>query len=163
MMNEDEQQPNNEKERERIISFIREGTVIDHIPHQKIFDLVRILALHKNTDGTISIATNLPSKKCGKKGIIKVEGRFLTPEEASKIAVICPHVTMNTIQDYRVAQKINLTLPRIIKNIVTCNNPHCISNHERIPTMFHVLEESPLKIKCNYCEIIVHREELIIP
>src|SRR3990167_6111219 len=121
-----EHQDRNEKEeaKERIISFIKEGTVIDHIPHQKIFDLVRILSLNKSTEGTVSIATNLPSKKCGKKGIIKVEGRFLTPEEASKIAVICPHVTMNTIQDYRVAQKINLTLPRIIKNIVTCNNPH---------------------------------------
>lgn len=159
-----EHQDRNEKEeaKERIISFIKEGTVIDHIPHQKIFDLVRILSLHKSTEGTVSIATNLPSKKCGKKGIIKVEGRFLTPEEVSKIAVICPHVTMNTIKEHHVSDKISLTLPKIIKNIATCNNPNCISNHERIPTVFHVLEESPLKMKCNYCEIIVHREELMI-
>lgn len=161
-MHEENNRNGKEGDRERIISFIREGTVIDHIPHQKVFDLVRILNLHKNSEGTVSIATNLPSQKCGKKGIIKVEGRFLTPEEANKIAVICPHVTMNIIKDYRVADKINLTIPKMIKNIITCNNPHCISNHERIATVFHVLEEAPLKMKCNYCEIIVHREELII-
>ncbi len=159
---QDGKEREDKQNRERIISFIREGTVIDHIPHPKIFDLVKILNLNKNIEGTMSIATNLPSKKCGKKGIIKVEGKFLTPEEANKIAVICPYVTMNTIKEYRVADKISLTIPKLIRNIITCNNPHCISNHEHLATVFHVLEEAPLKMKCNYCEITVHREELII-
>ena len=149
-------------QKERTVSQIKEGTVIDHISHGKLFDLVKILSLHKLEAGIVTAAANLPSTRCGKKGIIKIEGKFLSPEEVNKIAVISPNASMSTIKDYRVHSKTKLVIPKVIQNIIKCNNPNCISNHEQIDTKFHVMQQTPLKIKCNYCEVMINRENILI-
>src|SRR3989338_2407361 len=69
--------PKEEAKRELKISAIDEGTVIDHIPTDATFKVVEILDL-ENHDGVVSIATNLQSKRIGKKGIVKVGGKSLT-------------------------------------------------------------------------------------
>ena len=50
------------------VSAIKDGTVIDHIPSDATLKVAEILDL-KGIRNVISIATNLKSKKTGKKGI----------------------------------------------------------------------------------------------
>ena len=66
----------NEK-KELQVAALENGTVIDHIPSDKVFTVVSLLDL-QNTDGNITIGNNFESKKLGKKGIIKVADRFFT-------------------------------------------------------------------------------------
>ena len=67
------------------VAALQNGTVIDHIPTDKLFTIVSLLGL-KNSDLNITIGNNLPSKKLGKKGIIKVADRFFTDEEISRLS-----------------------------------------------------------------------------
>lgn len=158
---ENENQPTTPT-KERTISLIKEGTVIDHLSHKTVFDLIKILSLDKVEDGIVTVASNLQSTRSGKKGLIKIGSKFLTPEEVNKIALLSPNARMSIIKDYRVQSKTNLTIPKCIKHIIKCNNPKCISNHEQIITKFHLIETSPLKVKCNYCEVIINKENMLI-
>ncbi len=134
------------------VSAIREGTVIDHIPTKCTFAVADILDL-KNHKNIVSIVTNLPSKTIGKKGMVKVGGKFLTKDEVNKIALVAPKATVNIIKDYDVTQKINVSIPDFIEKIIKCSNPKCVTNMEKdVMTKFYVLSKEPLKIRCYYCE-----------
>ena len=143
--------PKEEIKKELKISAIGEGTVIDHIPTDATFKVVEILDLENHKE-VISIATNLQSKRLGKKGIVKVGGKSLTQEEVNKIAIVAPDATVNIIKNYDVKEKIKVKTPDVIDNVVKCSNPVCITNNERVPTKFYVVKKDPLKIKCHYCE-----------
>ena len=138
---------------------IRDGIVVDHIPPELCFRLINVLGLEKYGH-VLSSATNLNSGKMGKKGMIKISGKFLTEEEINKVAIVAPNVTMCTINDFKVNKKTRLKLPKKILGIVNCNNPNCITNVDSIQTQFTVVQEPPLKIKCEYCERIIDQEEI---
>ena len=137
--------------RELKVSAIRNGTVIDHIAAGTAFTVVKILHLDQ-TKETVTIASNVPSGITGKKDIVKIEHRALSPEEVSSIALISPTATVNIIEEYEVVEKSVVSLPDTIERIVRCSNPLCISNHEEIHTCFNVEQKSPLVIRCYYCE-----------
>ena len=59
------------------VAALKNGTVIDHIPSDKLFTVVALLGL-QNSDSNITIGNNFESKKLGKKGIIKVADRFFS-------------------------------------------------------------------------------------
>ena len=133
------------------ISAIKDGTVIDHLPPKYALQIAKILQL-ENLDSVISVATNLQSKKQEKKGIIKIGDKFLTEKEVNKIALIAPYATLNIIKGYKVIEKKKIKIPELIKDIVKCFNPNCITDAEKVKTKFYVVSTSPLKLKCNYCE-----------
>jgi len=142
------------------VSAIKEGTVIDHIPTDRTFAVVDILDLEHH-DNIVSIATNLPSKTLGKKGIVKVGGKFLTKDEVSKIALVAPKATVNIIKNYGVKQKIKVNVPKFIEKIIKCSNPNCVTNMEKdVTTKFYVLDKDPIKIKCYYCERSISSKDL---
>ena len=89
----------NEK-KELQVAALENGTVIDHIPSDKVFTVVSLLDL-QNTDGNITIGNNFESKKLGKKGIIKVADRFFTDEEVSRLSVVAPNIKLNIIRHMR--------------------------------------------------------------
>lgn len=153
--------PKEEIKRELKISAIEDGTVIDHIPTDATFKVAEILDL-ENHNGVVSIATNLQSKRIGKKGIIKVGGKSLTQAEVNKIAIVAPDATVNIIKNYDVKEKIKVKTPDVIDNVVKCSNPVCITNNEQIPTKFYVAKKDPLKIKCHYCERSMGKEDIEI-
>ncbi|MBI2559072.1 aspartate carbamoyltransferase regulatory subunit [Candidatus Woesearchaeota archaeon] len=153
--------PKEELKRELKISAIDEGTVIDHIPTDATFKVAEILDL-ENHKGIVSIATNLQSKRIGKKGIVKVGGKSLTQDEVNKIAIVAPEATVNIIKNYDVKEKIKVKTPEIIDNVVKCSNPICITNNEQVPTKFYIARKDPLKIKCHYCERIMGKEDIEI-
>ncbi len=92
------------KRQELMVAAIENGTVIDHIPSNKIFDVIRLLHLDTITT-PIMIGYNLPSSKMGNKSIIKVSDKFFSDAELNRLSVITPNVTLCIIRDYEVAEK----------------------------------------------------------
>ena len=133
------------------VAALKNGTVIDHIPSDKLFTVVNLLGL-QNSDSNMTIGNNLESKKLGKKGIIKVADRFFTDEEISRLSVVSPNVKLNIIHDYEVVEKKQVIMPEELKGIVKCNNPKCITNNEPMTTIFHVIDKESGILKCHYCE-----------
>lgn len=140
----------NEK-KELQVAALENGTVIDHIPSDKVFTVVSLLDL-QNTDGNITIGNNFESKKLGKKGIIKVADRFFTDEEVSRLSVVAPNIKLNIIRHYEVVEKKQIVMPDELQGIVKCNNPKCITNNEPMQTWFHVVDKEQGILKCHYCE-----------
>lgn len=141
------------------VAALENGTVIDHIPSEKLFSVVSLLGLMQMKNN-ITIGFNLRSKKLGTKGIIKVADRFFTDEEANRIAVVAPNVKLNIIRHYEVVEKRELRLPDTLRGIVRCSNPKCITNNEPMPTVFHVIDKERCIIRCHYCEKEQRREEI---
>lgn len=133
---------------EMLVAAIKNGTVIDHIPSEKTYQVAQLLGL-QDLGTPVTIGYNLLSKKLGKKGIIKVADKFFTDEEISRLSVVAPNIVLNIIRDYEVVEKKTVVTPEDIKGIVKCNNPKCITNNEPMPTHFHV-EDGILT--CHYCE-----------
>ncbi|WP_299578127.1 aspartate carbamoyltransferase regulatory subunit [uncultured Sunxiuqinia sp.] len=143
------------------VSAISEGTVIDHIPSENLFDVISILELDQ-TPNMITFGANLESDKLGKKAIIKVSNQFFENDEINKIALIAPHAKLNIIRDYEVIEKKEVTIPDRIVGIVKCFNPKCITNSEPITTSFSVISKEPVALKCKYCEKITHENQMVI-
>ncbi len=141
---------------------IKDGTVIDHITAGHAFSVLHILGITGREGQTISVLLNVPSKKLGTKDIVKVENRELMPEEVNKIALIAPKATINIVCDYKVIKKKRVSLPRIIKGIVRCANPTCITNtSEPIEPTFAVECGDPLTLKCHYCSRILTKSDAL--
>ena len=138
---------------------LQNGTVIDHIPTDKLFTIVNLLGL-MNVENNMTIGNNLESKKLGKKGIIKVADRFFTDEEISRLSVVAPNVKLNIIRDYEVVEKKQVIMPDEIRGIVKCNNPKCITNNEPMATIFHVIDKEQGTLKCHYCEKEQNKEAI---
>ena len=134
--------------KERLVAAIEQGTVIDHIPAAKTYQVAQLLGL-QNPETPVTIGYNFLSKKLGKKGIIKVEDKFFTDEEISRLSVVTPNIVLNIIRDFEVVEKKTVVTPSEIKGIVKCNNPKCITNNEPMKTHFHV--ENGI-LTCHYCE-----------
>ena len=145
------------KKEELQVAALQNGTVIDHIPTDKLFTIVSLLGL-KNSDSNITIGNNFESKKLGKKGIIKVADRFFSDEEISRLSVVAPNVQLNIIRDYEVVEKKQVIMPDVVKGIVKCNNPKCITNNEPMTTIFHVISKENGTLKCHYCEKELNKE-----
>ncbi len=134
--------------KERLVAAIEDGTVIDHIPASKTYQVASLLGLF-DLSTPVTIGINYPSQKVGNKGIIKVSGKFFTDDEISRLSVVAPKVILNIIRGYEVVEKKTVDTPDEIYGIVKCNNPKCITNNEPMPTHFHVDGDI---LTCHYCE-----------
>ncbi len=139
------------KREELLVAAIKNGTVIDHIPSSKLFQVVRLLHL-EDIPSAIMVGYNLNSKKMGKKSIIKVSDKFFTDNELNLLSVVAPNVSLCVIRDYEVVEKKCVILPQDICGIVRCANPKCITNNEPMPSLFHVIDKEAGIIRCHYCE-----------
>jgi len=150
------------EERVLKVAKIRDGTVIDHITAGYALTVLKILRITGQEGFTVSVAMNVPSQKLGRKDVVKIEGRELSPEEVDKIALVAPKATINIIRDYEVVQKHRVKLPKVIRNIVRCVNPACITNsREPVEPRFYVISEEPLRLKCHYCGRIMERSDVL--
>ena len=134
--------------KERLVAAIEHGTVIDHIPAAKTYQVASLLGL-LDLKTPVTIGINYPSQKVGNKGIIKVSDKFFTNDEISRLSVVAPNVILSIIRDYEVVEKKAVETPDEIHGIVKCNNPKCITNNEPMATHFHV--EGNI-LTCHYCE-----------
>ena len=137
--------------KERIVAAIENGTVIDHIPADKTFQVANMLGL-QDMKTIVTIGNNYYSNLVGKKGIIKVQNKFFTDDEVSQLSVVAPNVVLNIIKDYEVVEKKTVKTPDELRGIVKCNNPKCITNNEPMKTIFHVINKDSGILKCHYCD-----------
>ena len=150
------------KERKQlVVSAIKDGTVIDHIPAKALFKVIDILGLD-HIENQITFGTNLDSKKLVKKGIIKVSGVFFRQEDLDRIALVAPDVKVNLIRDYEVVEKKVVEIPERIQGLVKCVNPMCITNQEDVRTKFELVNRHPVGLKCHYCEKITDANNMVI-
>ena len=141
------------------VSALCNGTVIDHIPADKLFAVVNLLDI-PTMGNNVTIGYNLESKKLGKKGLIKISDRFFTNDDVNKISVVAPNVVLNTIRDYNVVEKREVKMPDEIHNIIKCNNLNCITNNEPMATHFYVSNRETHTLKCRYCEKEVSLDDI---
>lgn len=97
-------------QKELQVKALQNGTVIDHIPSDKLFKVVKLLQLDK-VNSQVTIGNNLSSNHMNIKGIIKIADTYYAEEEISRIALIAPRAKINVIKDYQVVEKKTLTLP----------------------------------------------------
>ena len=134
------------------VSAIKDGTVLDHIPAQSLFQVIDILDL-SHCGNPVTIGVNLESKTLGRKGIIKISDRFFLDEELSRIALAAPDATVNIIRDYKVVSKKRIELPAEVIGIAKCSNPMCVTNNQAVTTRFAtVVVDKKVKLLCHYCE-----------
>ncbi len=137
---------------------IKDGTVIDHIPAQKV---LRVLSIIKPSgEDIVTVGMNFASKKYGRKDIVKIENRELTPEEVNNISLIAPTAQVIIIRNFKVVQKNKVQIPEKIKNLSRCANPRCITNNEDMATRFTTVAKRPVKVRCDYCERVFLIDEL---
>lgn len=147
------------KDKQLIVSAIKDGTVIDHIPAGSLFKVIAILGLDK-LDTMVTFGNSLDSKKLGKKGIIKLANVFFENEDINRIALVAPAAKLNIIRDYQVVEKMKVEIPDEVTGIIKCVNPKCITNHEYVLTRFTVVSKEEVRLKCHYCEKITSQENL---
>ncbi|WP_292366366.1 MULTISPECIES: aspartate carbamoyltransferase regulatory subunit [unclassified Methanoculleus] len=136
-----------------LVSPIRNGTVIDHITAGEALNVLRILGITGSTRECLSIATNVESKRMRKKDIVKIENWELRTEEVDRIALLAPQAKINIIRDYRVVEMKGVEIPKVLKGVVRCPNPGCITNtNEPVESTFEVL---PKGLHCLYCDWLI--------
>ncbi|MBR0175875.1 MAG: aspartate carbamoyltransferase regulatory subunit [Bacteroidales bacterium] len=143
-----------EKRKELVVSAIENGTVIDHIPADKVLQVVKILGLEK-VSNPVYVGINVESKKYGTKGFIKVSDKYFAPADFNKIALVAPTASIIEIKEFEVIRKQAVGIPDSIERIVKCFNPNCVTNKEHdVPTKFKVIKdtEGNFKLHCHYCE-----------
>lgn len=137
------------------VTPIRNGTVIDHISVGMALKVLKIVGVKDDVNSTVSVLMHVPSKKAGWKDIVKIEDRELDPKELDRIALISPNATINIIRDYNVAEKFVVEVPNVIKGIMRCSNPGCITNKgEPVEPEFVVESKKPITLRCAYCDRI---------
>ena len=133
------------------VAAIENGTVIDHIPAEKTYEVAKPLNLHTLTEPP-TIGHNPPPSKLGKKGIIKIADKYFTDEEINRLSVVAPKIVLNIIKNYEVVEKKTVETPDELHGIIKCNNPKCITNNEPMQTYFTVVDKAHGIVKCHYCD-----------
>ena len=133
------------------VSTISNGFVLDHIQAGKSMEIYKHLKLDK-LDCCIAILKNVPSKKMGKKDIIKIE----CPIDVINLDIlgfIDHNITINIIENDTIVEKKTLELPKRITNVIRCKNPRCITSVEDHLDHVFVLTDAENRVyRCEYCE-----------
>jgi aspartate carbamoyltransferase regulatory subunit len=134
------------------ITSIKKGLVIDHIKPGMGLKIFEYLKLGK-ADFTVALIMNATSKKMGKKDIIKIED--VIDVDFAMLGFLDANITVNVIEDEVITEKINLSLPERVQDIIRCKNPRCITTVERdITHKFVLLDKEKGIYKCEYCDHI---------
>lgn len=134
------------------VEAIENGTVIDHIPAGLALTILRQFKLLRE-GCAVTVGFNLPSKRHGRKDIIKINGIRLNEAAANRLALFAPEATVNLIANFKVEQKMLLRLPETISEVFRCPNPNCASHHEPVSSRFYVRRPGDqTRLKCHYCE-----------
>ncbi len=133
------------------IDEITNGIVIDHIAAGKSMEIYKLLNLDA-LKCSVAIIKNVPSKKMGRKDIIKIDEALDVDLEA--LGYIDNGITINTIENGVKTNKRHCELPERITNIVKCKNPRCITSVEQeIDHVFKLTDRDNKVYRCIYCEM----------
>ena len=132
------------------IESIKSGLVIDHIRAGSGAKIFSWLGLDK-AEYSVALIMNVPSKAMGKKDIIKIDN--IINIDYSVLGFIDPNITVNVIKNEQIAEKITLSLPEKVENVIKCKNPRCITTIEQeLPHIFTLQDKESRVYRCLYCE-----------
>ncbi len=131
------------------VDSIKNGVVIDHIKAGEAMKLYALLELDK-LECPIAIIKNVSSKKMGKKDIIKVDTKMEV--DLDIIGYVDPDITVNVIENGALVEKKRIQLPVVLKDVVKCKNPRCITSVESVPQVFELRDAKTRLYRCRYCE-----------
>lgn len=136
-----------------IVTSIENGIVIDHITAGLGAQILEYLNID-TSENTIAFIMNAQSQKHGKKDIIKIQN--VTDVDLTVLGLIDPNATVNIIKDGKIVEKIKLSLPETVTNVIKCKNPRCVTSVESgIPHIFHLINPKTREYRCEYCDEIV--------
>lgn len=134
------------------VDSLTDGIVIDHIDAGCGFRIFKHLKLDK-ADFTVALIMNAPSKKYGRKDLIKIEN--VIDVDLTIIGFIDPNITINIIKNEKIVKKIKLSLPEKVEGLIKCKNPRCVTSDERgIAHRFVLIDKGKGTYKCEYCDQI---------
>ena len=135
------------------VNSIKKGIIIDHITAGlgiKIFEFLKL----NEVEYPVALLMNVPSKKMGKKDIIKIENELNI--DYSVLGLIDHNITVNIIKDEKIVEKKKIKLPEKVVNVINCNNPRCVTSVERnVTQIFHLINEKTKEYRCEYCDNIM--------
>lgn len=132
------------------IDSIKNGIVLDHIKAGKSMEIYEYLNLGE-LDSSVAIIKNAPSRKMGKKDIIKIDEEI--DLNLDVLGYIDADITINIIKDGKRREKKHLELPETVKNVIKCRNPRCITSTEQeIGQIFKLADRENRIYRCIYCE-----------
>lgn len=144
------------------VEKIKDGTVIDHIDAGTALAVLRILSITGREGYVVSLLMNVPSKKLGKKDMVKVEGRELSPTEVHEIALVAPNATINIIRNFKVLRKERVKPPSLVRELLKCPNPACVTNSlEPVKAVFHVEVSDGVILRCYHCGTVMEKEDIL--
>ena len=133
------------------VGSLNEGIGLDHIKAGKAMSIYKYLRLDK-LDSQVAIIKNARSNKMGKKDIIKIEGS-IELVDLDILGFIDHDITVNIIKDGIITEKKDLKLPEVIKNVIICKNPRCITSIEQeLDQIFFLADPNSEVYRCKYCE-----------
>ncbi len=132
------------------IEPIQNGVVIDHIEAGRAMQLYRLLNLG-SLDASVALIKNVPSKKMGKKDIIKIDADI--DLDFDVIGFVDPSATVDIIRNGVLVEKKSIALPEKLTNVIFCKNPRCITSVEQeIDHIFKLSDPDKKEYRCIYCE-----------
>lgn len=146
-----------------LVRKIDHGTVIDHVPAWQSELVLRLLDIDKiksQPDISLVSLNNVPSRKYGRKDIIKLHRYHLSEEDADLLCLVFPNITVNYIEDWKTS-KYTPRIPETILGRIRCPEVSCITNVSREPinTRFSVLSELKV-LQCEYCYSLLDFEKM---
>lgn len=134
-----------------IIGKIENGIVLDHIKAGNGMRLYEILGLNHIDDCQIAIIKNAESLKMGRKDIIKIDK--IIDINIDAIGYVDPGITVNFIENGKLAKRTHIEPPEEIVNIIKCKNPRCITTVEQeLDHVFKLTDKEHGIYRCIYCE-----------
>ena len=132
------------------VDEIKNGIVLDHITAGKGMQIYKLLGLD-NLECSVALIKNAPSRKMGKKDIIKIDADITLDTDI--IGYVDPDITVNVIKDGMTVEKKTIDLPERLTNVITCKNPRCISvTEQELPQVFSLADKENRVYRCLYCE-----------
>ena len=132
------------------IDAIQNGVVIDHITAGRGMRLYELLGLEQ-LDCSVAIIKNVSSPKLGKKDIIKIDAEVTL--DLDIIGYVDPDATVNIIRGGELVEKTAIAAPAVLKNVIHCKNPRCITSVEQeLDHIFKQSETDKTVYRCLYCE-----------
>ena len=144
-----------------MVAAIENGTVLDHIPSERLFDVVSMLHLEK-MGNAITIGFNFKSAVMGTKSIIKIADKYFTDEELNQLSAVAPNITLCVIKDYEIIEKRMVVMPEELVGIVQCPKPKCSTNNEPMKTRFRSVAQGHNILRCSYCNKDVELKDVRI-
>ncbi len=132
------------------VDSVKNGVVIDHITSGKAMQIYSMLNLG-NLDCTVAILKNVPSRKMGKKDIIKIDCNMDINFDV--LGFISPNITVDIVRDGKVVEKKHIDLPERLTDILKCKNPRCITSTEQdIHHISRLTDRENGVYRCIYCD-----------